>query len=316
MVGDGNPIKTRRRLLSSPLVLGRPSSLIGLTGWVGRRVGLTPFLETSGGGGGAREGRRRGPDASPPPPRRIAVRCPPGLEQQHHADLCLGCKPGRPQRAEEGSALLRERQHRAPSWERRQPWPGQRPVAAAGSRGSPERARAGSVRRFAQAAGGGAARAMAGDSEQTLQNHQQPNGGEPFLIGVSGGTASGKVQRGPGAALSPPPFRSPPGSRPLGGACGRRPRAVSVAAATAWPARLRSWQRSSAETSLRGLRAPLRGTGGWGLGPPEVPEVPRLPIAGLARSPGGSDSWPGSCGGGAEKTDAYCFASPTWGRGL
>uniref|UniRef100_A0A0A6YX11 Uridine-cytidine kinase 2 n=1 Tax=Mus musculus TaxID=10090 RepID=A0A0A6YX11_MOUSE len=39
---------------------------------------------------------------------------------------------------------------------------------------------------------------MAGDSEQTLQNHQQPNGGEPFLIGVSGGTASGKwllVQR-------------------------------------------------------------------------------------------------------------------------
>ncbi|XP_036198476.1 uridine-cytidine kinase 2 isoform X4 [Myotis myotis] len=32
---------------------------------------------------------------------------------------------------------------------------------------------------------------MAGDSEQTLQ-HQQPNGGGPFLIGVSGGTASGK----------------------------------------------------------------------------------------------------------------------------
>ncbi|XP_007117940.1 uridine-cytidine kinase 2 isoform X4 [Physeter macrocephalus] len=34
---------------------------------------------------------------------------------------------------------------------------------------------------------------MAGDSDQTLQNHQQPNGGEPFLIGVSGGTASGKI---------------------------------------------------------------------------------------------------------------------------
>ncbi|KAM5145149.1 uridine-cytidine kinase 2 isoform 1-T1 [Callospermophilus lateralis] len=33
---------------------------------------------------------------------------------------------------------------------------------------------------------------MAGDSEQTLQSHQQPSGGEPFLIGVSGGTASGK----------------------------------------------------------------------------------------------------------------------------
>ena len=45
-----------------------------------------------------------------------------------------------------GDALLRERQHRAPSWERRQPRPGQRPVAAAGSRGSPARARAGSAR--------------------------------------------------------------------------------------------------------------------------------------------------------------------------
>lgn len=45
---------------------------------------------------------------------------------------------------------------------------------------------------------------MAGDSEQTLQNHQQPNGGEPFLIGVSGGTASGKVWRGPGALFPSP----------------------------------------------------------------------------------------------------------------
>ncbi|XP_037023264.2 uridine-cytidine kinase 2 isoform X1 [Artibeus jamaicensis] len=33
---------------------------------------------------------------------------------------------------------------------------------------------------------------MAGDSEQTLQSRQQPKSGEPFLIGVSGGTASGK----------------------------------------------------------------------------------------------------------------------------
>uniref|UniRef100_A0A8C5UR66 uridine/cytidine kinase n=1 Tax=Microcebus murinus TaxID=30608 RepID=A0A8C5UR66_MICMU len=33
---------------------------------------------------------------------------------------------------------------------------------------------------------------VAGDSEQTLQDHQQPDSGEPFLIGVSGGTASGK----------------------------------------------------------------------------------------------------------------------------
>uniref|UniRef100_A0A5F9CZ51 Phosphoribulokinase/uridine kinase domain-containing protein n=1 Tax=Oryctolagus cuniculus TaxID=9986 RepID=A0A5F9CZ51_RABIT len=33
---------------------------------------------------------------------------------------------------------------------------------------------------------------MAGDREQTMENHQHSNGCEPFLIGVSGGTASGK----------------------------------------------------------------------------------------------------------------------------
>lgn len=108
----------------------RRSSGKGLTGWVGRRVGRTPFPETSG-GGGAREGRRLGPDASPPPPRRIAARCPPGLEQQHHADLCLGCKPGQPLRAEEGSRRLRETQphHRHPSGSQR--------AAAASSRAAP-----------------------------------------------------------------------------------------------------------------------------------------------------------------------------------
>lgn len=37
---------------------------------------------------------------------------------------------------------------------------------------------------------------MAGDSEQRLEEHGQPSGGEPFLIGVSGGTASGKVRGG------------------------------------------------------------------------------------------------------------------------
>ncbi|XP_027751722.1 uridine-cytidine kinase 2 [Empidonax traillii] len=35
-------------------------------------------------------------------------------------------------------------------------------------------------------------RRMAGDSEQRLEEQGQPSGGEPFLIGVSGGTASGK----------------------------------------------------------------------------------------------------------------------------
>lgn len=154
-------------------------------------MALTPFPETSG-GGGARAGRRLGPDSW-----RIAARSPPGLEQPHHADLCLGCKPHGPPRAPESSRQLRESHLVLPR-------------ARAPSRGRPSldlsseqlrlrgaeraRSRAGSVRRFAQAARGGAARVMAGDSEQTLQNHQQPNGGEPFLIGVSGGTASGKVR--------------------------------------------------------------------------------------------------------------------------
>lgn len=148
-------------------------------------MALTPFPETSG-GGGARAGRRLGPDSW-----RIAERSPPGLEQPHHADLCLGCKPHGPPRAQESSRHLRESHLGLPR---------ARPSLDLGSdqlrlRGAERaRSRAGSVRRFAQAARGGAARVMAGDSEQTLQNHQQPNGGEPFLIGVSGGTASGKVR--------------------------------------------------------------------------------------------------------------------------
>ncbi|KAK2084713.1 hypothetical protein P7K49_037746 [Saguinus oedipus] len=186
-------------------------ALGGLTRRVRGRVGLTPFAATSGGGGGgggggAREGRRLGPDASPPPPRRIAARCPPGLEQQHHADLCLGCKPGRPLRAKEGSWLLWETQphHRALSCSQASggslvPGSAQRRLREAeGARRG--RGRGACVR--------GAARTMAGDSEQTLQNHQQPNGGEPFLIGRQG-TA------GPRATL-PSQLRFP------GGVCGGR----------------------------------------------------------------------------------------------
>lgn len=37
---------------------------------------------------------------------------------------------------------------------------------------------------------------MAGDSDQRLEEQGQPSGSEPFLIGVSGGTASGKVSGG------------------------------------------------------------------------------------------------------------------------
>lgn len=68
---------------------------------------------------------------------------------------------------------------------------------------------------------------MAGDSEQTLQ-HQQPNGGGPFLIGVSGGTASGKVR---GSALLPPgPARRPWAAAVSAAAAPRGPRASLLAA--------------------------------------------------------------------------------------
>lgn len=149
---------------------------------------------------------------------------------------------------------------------------------------------------------------MAGDSEQTLQNHQQPNGGEPFLIGVSGGTASGKVRRGRGAAL-PGPGRA--------AAHVARPRAVSVAAATAWPARLRSWPRSSAQSSPRLLRA--RRAGGRGFRSSgsrgdadhraEGWRAPARSFFSAAVTRG-----PAPCGGLAGKADAYCFAGPTVGE--
>ncbi|XP_030731463.2 uridine-cytidine kinase 2 isoform X1 [Globicephala melas] len=63
---------------------------------------------------------------------------------------------------------------------------------------------------------------------------------------------------------------------------------MSVPAATAWPARLRCWPRSSAESSPRRLRAPRQRMGGRGLGPSEIPGVLRPPITGLARSPAAS----------------------------
>lgn len=72
---------------------------------------------------------------------------------------------------------------------------------------------------------------MAGDSEQRLEEQGQPSGSEPFLIGVSGGTASGKVS---------------------GGARGER----SGAAAT--------WQRGGAGRPPRHVRCP--GIGGTGAG--------------------------------------------------
>lgn len=88
---------------------------------------------------------------------------------------------------------------------------------------------------------------MAGDSEQRLEEQGQPSGGEPFLIGVSGGTASGKVR----------------GERGAGIGCTRRPRAqggrhrrATCAAAAAAPGH----RVGTAGTSERnvGLRAVSR----------------------------------------------------------
>lgn len=89
---------------------------------------------------------------------------------------------------------------------------------------------------------------MAGDSEQRLEEHGQPSGGEPFLIGVSGGTASGKVRglswRGPGEPrrwgmggggeaprLSPPRSLPRRARRPHGSAAGPSGRPATCAAA-------------------------------------------------------------------------------------
>lgn len=134
---------------------------------------------------------------------------PAGLEQRHHAGRRRGCKrAARRARAgarSSGTAAV----HRLAA-------AGAAALAASpggvggggGGAGGAGRGRGARERASARTGrGGGAARAMAGDSEQTLQDHQQPGGGEPFLIGVSGGTASGKVRR---AAL--------PRSRPAGGA--------------------------------------------------------------------------------------------------
>lgn len=94
-----------------------------------------------------------------------------------------------------------------------------------------------------------------------------------------------------------------------------RPRAVSVAAATAWPARLRSWPRSSAQSSPRRLRAGRPGGDSGHRGPRGPPTPGRgagaLPLALFLRC---GNSWPGSYGRPAGKADAYCFAGPTVGE--
>lgn len=155
------------------------------------------------------------------------------------------------------------------------------------------------MRRFAQAARGGAARVMAGDSEQTLQNHQQPNGGEPFLIGVSGGTASGKVR-------SP---RALPTRRAAHVAGARGP--WQLQPATAWPARsslpdaaLRRRQPRAGSGRSVGDRRGTGTTEGPGCGCPPYPSrrvgaLPR-PFPGAAGTRG-----QGPVGEG-RKADAYC----------
>lgn len=225
---------------------------------------------------------------------RIAARGPPDWSSGVTLPAARGCK--RAAAASRGRrSLLRDRSShrlRAAGGDGGLPGGGGGGGAeGAGTAGGEQEARARTER------GGGAERAMAGDSQQTPQTHQQPYDGEPFLIGVSGGTASGKV---PWAALSP----SLPGRR---GACGRRPRAVSAAAATAWPVRLAAG-RAPARGLQRGLGARRARRRPLGPSRVRVPATQRRSPPPTHTHPRGN-SWPGSCGGGAEEADAHCFTS-------
>lgn len=82
---------------------------------------------------------------------------------------------------------------------------------------------------------------MAGDSEQRLEEQGQPSGGEPFLIGVSGGTASGKVR----ARRCGEPRRGRRSS------VGRPPRPGAAA----------TWQRGGSERPPRHVRGSAAGPG-------------------------------------------------------
>lgn len=154
---------------------------------------------------------------------------------------------------------------------------------------------------------------MAGDSEQTLQNHQQPNGGEPFLIGVSGGTASGKV----GVPRALPARRAPH----VAGARGP----WQLQPATAWPARS-----SLPDAALRRCQ-PRAGSGRgvgdrWGTGTPAGPgcgspsprrdgALPRRFPAAAATAAAAGTGGQGPVGEG-RKADAYCFPSRGWEPGF
>lgn len=155
---------------------------------------------------------------------------------------------------------------------------------------------------------------MAGDSEQTLQNHQQPNGGEPFLIGVSGGTASGKVSQGPRAPYSRGGRHMWPA--PAGrGSCSlppRGPRGLRSGPPPPAPRRLgaRRWGPARVLGRLEGPRCgasptPARRDGA----------LPRRFPAAVAVVAAAGTRGQGPVGEGRE-ADAYCFASRGWGRGF
>jgi hypothetical protein len=197
---------------------------------------LTPFPETSG-GGGARAGRRLGPGSW-----RIAARCPPGLEQQHHADLCLGCKPRRPQRAEEGCRLLGQSQP-TPSSQR---LAGGRAATAASTSAAPS---GGCGKRREPDAGAGGERASVRTGSERRGGARQGRGqradpAEPPAAQRRRALPD-RGQRGHGQRQGIAELRSSPVPG-LGGGWRMWPRAVTLAAATAWLARLRLRPRSSA----------------------------------------------------------------------
>lgn len=147
---------------------------------------------------------------------------------------------------------------------------------------------------------------MAGDSEQTLQNHQQPNGGEPFLIGVSGGTASGKVRvrapcpHGGRRRMWPAPAGRVSCSLPPRGPRDRRSGPPRSGAARPRAGSGRGVGGLAGNRGDRGRGVP--GTGPSYKPPAGIARFPRpFPAAAVTRGQG--------LVGEGRKADAYCFAS-------
>lgn len=225
-------------------------------------MALTPFPETSGGGcgGGARAGRRLGPDSW-----RIAARSRPGLEQPHHADLCLGCKPHGPPRAQESSRHLRASRLGLPSpppppLQQRPAGPASTSAAAAttsGGGGGEDAERAGPV------AGGERASLRTGCERRGGASHGRGQRADPAEPPAAQRRRAlpDRRERGHGQRQGKGSARP---THSAGGTCGRRPRAVAVAAChRVARALLAPGRRAQAPSASRRLRAQRWGSAGY-----------------------------------------------------